>query len=266
MTVEKLVTVFTSRDIQQPVSAAKEKLAQLPDYTTLLNAHEQAWDETWQNSDVLIEGDSTAAFAVRYNLFQLLIAAPRHDDKVSILRKLFRVLAITDIFWDTEIFILPFFTFTQPAIARNLVNYRYHTLNGARRKAAHSGYQGAMYAWESAATGDEVTPRWALPNDFYGEDVRIWCRDREIHISADIAYAVWNYWQATGDDEWMRDCGAEIIFDTAIFWESRVEFNPQHDRFEIRGVIGADEYHELVHNNAFTNRMVQWHCRKSGDS
>ncbi|BAZ33184.1 beta-phosphoglucomutase [Cylindrospermum sp. NIES-4074] len=264
ITVEKLVTVFTSRDIQQPVSAAKEKLAQLPDYTTLLNAHEQAWDETWQHSDVLIEGDSTAAFAVRYNLFQLLIAAPRHDDRVSIPAKTLSGFGYHGhIFWDTEIFILPFFTFTQPAIARNLVSYRYHTLKGARRKAAHSGHLGAMYAWESADTGDEVTPRWSLPSDFYGEDVRIWCRDREIHISADIAYAVWNYWRATGDDEWMRDCGAEIIFDTAIFWASRVEFNPQHDRYEIRTVIGADEYHELVHNNTFTNRMAQWHLEKA---
>lgn len=264
ITVEKLVTVFTSRDIQQPVSAAKEKLAQLPDYTTLLNAHEQAWDETWQNSDILIEGDSTAAFAVRYNLFQLLIAAPRHDDKVSIPAKTLSGFGYHGhIFWDTEIFILPFFTFTQPAIARNLVSYRYHTLKGARRKAAHSGHLGAMYAWESADTGDEVTPRWSLPSDFYGEDVRIWCRDREIHISADIAYAVWHYWRATGDDEWMRDCGAEMIFDTAIFWASRVEFNPQHDRYEIRTVIGADEYHELVHNNTFTNRMMQWHLEKA---
>ena len=120
-----------------------------------------------------------------------------------------------------------------------------------------------MFAWESADTGDEVTPRWALPNNPYGEDVRIWCRDREIHISADIAYAVWYYWQATGDDEWMRDCGAEIILDTAIFWISRVEYNTKYERYEIRGVIGADEYHEFVHNNAFTNRMVQWHLEKA---
>ncbi len=100
-------------------------------------------------------------------------------------------------------------------------------------------------------------------NSFYGEDVRIWCRDREIHISADIPYAIWYYWQVTGDDQWMRDCGAEIILDTAVFWGSRVEFNSQNERYEIRGVIGADEYHELVHNNTFTNRMVQWHLEKA---
>ncbi|MBD2386072.1 beta-phosphoglucomutase [Cylindrospermum sp. FACHB-282] len=264
VTVEKVVTVFTSRDIESPVTAAREKLAQLPDYTTLLNGHKQAWDEVWQNSDILIEGDSTAAFAVRYNLFQLLIAAPRHDDQVSIPAKTLSGFGYRGhIFWDTEIFILPFFIFTQPAIARNLLNYRYNTLNGARRKAAHSGYQGAMFAWESADTGDEVTPRWSLPSDFYGEDVRIWCRDREIHNNANIAYAVWYYWQVTGDDQWMRDCGAEMILDTAIFWGSRVECNPESGQYELRGVIGADEYHEFVHNNAFTNRMVQWHLQKA---
>ncbi|MEH1934919.1 MAG: beta-phosphoglucomutase [Nostoc sp.] len=264
VTVEKLVTVFTSREIETPVPAAQEKLAHLPDYATLLKANEQAWHEVWQQSDILIEGDSTATFAVRYNLFQLLIAAPRHDDRVSIPAKTLSGFGYRGhIFWDTEIFMQPLFLFTQPAIARNLLSYRWHTLNGARRKAAHYGYRGAMFAWESADTGDEVTPRWAIGSDFYGEDVRIWCRDREIHINADIPYAIWNYWQATGDDDWMQKRGAEVILDAAIFWGSRVEFNPERQRYEIRGVIGADEYHEFVHNNVFTNRMAQWHLEKA---
>ncbi|MEA5551313.1 beta-phosphoglucomutase [Anabaena cylindrica UHCC 0172] len=264
VTIEKIVTVFTSRDVEQPVAAAQEKIADLGDYITLRNANEQAWVDVWDKSDIVIEGDNKAAFAVRYNLFQLLIAAPRDDEKVSIPAKTLSGFGYHGhIFWDTEIFILPFFTFTQPLLARNLLSYRYYSLDGARRKAAHYGYQGAMYAWESAVTGDEVTPRWALLSDFYAEDIRIWCRDREIHISAVIAYAVWYYWRVTGDDEWMKDYGAEIILDTAIFWESRVEFNPQAERYEIRGVIGADEYHELVHNNTFTNRLVQWHLEKA---
>ncbi|MBW4613232.1 MAG: beta-phosphoglucomutase [Desmonostoc vinosum HA7617-LM4] len=263
VTIEKVVTVFTSRETATPVSDAQAKLALLPDYITLLAAQKQAWDAAWLQSDIVIEGDNTAAFAVRYNLFGLLIASPP-DDLVSIPAKTLSGFGYRGhIFWDTEIFILPFFIFTQPAIARKLLSYRYHTINGARRKAVHAGYQGAMYAWESADTGDEVTPRWSLPSDFYGEDVRIWCRDREIHISADIPYAVWYYWLATADDEWMRDYGVEIILDTAIFWTSRVEFNPERDYYEIRGVIGADEYHELVHNNAFTNSMVQWHLDKA---
>jgi len=262
--VEKLVTVFTSREVENPVQAACEKLTQLPSYLVGLNTHEQAWDEIWQKSDILIEGDIKAQLAVRYNLFQLLISASRHNDKVSIPAKTLSGFGYRGhVFWDTEIFILPFFTFTQPELARNLLTYRHHTLNGAHRKASHDGYKGAMYAWESADTGDEVTPRWMPPHDPYGEDVRIWCRDREIHISADIAYAVWYYWYGTGDDEWMRDYGAEIILDTAVFWGSRVEYITKYERYEIRGVIGADEYHELANNNAYTNRMVQWHLEKA---
>jgi kojibiose phosphorylase len=198
--------------------------------------------------------------AVRYNLFQLLISASSHNDRVSVPAKTLSGFGYRGhIFWDTEIFILPFFTLTQPAIARSLLTYRYHTLEGARRKAAHSGYQGAMFAWESAATGDEVTPRSSMPTDPYAEAVRIWVRDREIHLSADIAYAVWQYWQVTGDDHWLRDYGAEIILDTARFWMSRLEWHPKQARYELCRVIGADEYHEQVSNNAFTNRMVQWH-------
>jgi kojibiose phosphorylase len=264
VTLEKRVTVFTSREVKEPDKVARDKLAQLPTYSELIQAHEQAWVEVWSKSDIVIEGDTTAQLAIRYNLFQLLIAAPRHDDKVSIPAKTLSGFGYRGhVFWDTEIFILPFFTFTQPAIARNLLSYRYHTLPGARRKASHYGYKGAMFAWESAASGDEVTPRWALPNDPYADDVRIWCRDREIHISSDIVYAVWYYWLATCDQEWLRDYGAEIILETAIFWISRVAWDNKEERYEIRDVIGADEYHEYVSNNAFTNRMVQWHLEKA---
>ncbi len=269
--VEKVVTLFTSQDVELPVQSAQAKLASLPSYPVLLEAHQQAWNEFWQQSDIEIEGDTQAQLAVRYNLFQLVIGACSHimgertdNSRVSVPAKTLSGLGYRGhVFWDTEIFILPFFTLTQPNLARSLLNYRYHTLEGARRKAAHSGYQGAMFAWESAATGDEMTPRWSILEDPYAEATRIWCRDREIHISADITYAVWQYWQVTGDDLWLRDYGAEIILDTALFWMSRVEWNARHERYELCGVIGADEYHEQVNNNAYTNRMVQWHLEKA---
>lgn len=262
--VENLMTIVTSREVEKPVEAAQAKLAKLPLYSDLLSAHERSWAEIWEKSDIVIEGDLRAQLAVRYNIFQLLISAPRYDDRVSIPAKTLSGFGYRGhVFWDTEIFILPFFISTQPELARNLLSYRYHTIDGARRKAIHYGYKGAMYSWESADTGDEVTPRWALPNDPYGEDIRIWCRDREVHISADITYAAWYYWQATGDDVWMRDYGAEIILDTAVFWMSRVEWSTRYERYELREVIGADEYHEHVNNNAFTNRLVQWHLEKA---
>jgi beta-phosphoglucomutase len=269
VSVEKVVTIFTSRETKSPVQAAQAKLAALPAYPILLAAHQQAWDGVWQYSDIEIEGDLTAQLAVRYNLFQLFIGGCTTQGSLdtepdSVPAKTLSGFGYRGhIFWDTEIFIMPFFTFTQPAIARSLLNYRYDTLAGARRKAAHAGYKGAMFAWESAATGDEMTPKWSMSSDPYVEPVRIWNGEREIHISADIAYAVWQYWQATGDDIWMRDRGAEIILDTALFWLSRVEWHEKQQRYELCGVIGTDEYHEDVRNNAYTNRLVQWHLEKA---
>ncbi len=262
VTVEKIVTVFTSRETEIPIAAAIERLGNEPRYATLLAAHIAAWEQVWQDSDIIIEGDRQAQLSVRYNLFQLLAVTPRHDNRVSIPPKTLSGFAYSGhIFWDTEIFILPFLTFTQPALARNLLTYRYHTLPGARRKAQEAGYQGAMFAWESAATGDEVTPRW-VPTPS-GELVRIWCGDIEVHITADIAYAVLHYWHTTNDDEWMRDYGAEIILDTAVFWESRVQWNQNRHTYDILDVIGPDENHDRVDNNAFTNLMVNWHLQSA---
>ncbi len=258
--LEKIVTVYTSREIATPGEAALIKLVTAPSYSTLLATHIAVWDQLWENNDVIIEGDEQAQLSIRYNIFQLLAVAPRHDNRVSIPPKSLSGFGYSGhIFWDTEVFILPLLAHTQPALARNLLTYRYHTLLGARRKAEEMGYKGAMYAWESANTGDEVTPRW-VPGP-KGEMVRIWCGDIEVHINSDIAYAVWHYWQTTGDDEWIRDYGAEIILDTAVFWESRVEWNQQRHSYDIRDVIGPDENHDRVDNNAFTNLLVQWHLQ-----
>jgi len=262
ITAEKLVAIYSSREVDDVVEAAVDKLDALIDahlrYEDLRAAHKAAWAEVWDASDVIIEGDDAAQRAVRYNLFQLLIAAPRHDDHVSIPGRTLSGFGYRGhVFWDTDIFMLPFFTFTQPKLARNLLMYRYHTLPAARQKARANGYEGAQYAWESALTGDETTPKW-VPGPA-GEWVRIWTGDIQLHITADVAYAVWHYWQVSSDDEFMRDYGAEIILDTAAFWGSRAEYNAERDRYEINDVIGPDENHEHVNNNVFTNRMAQWH-------
>ena len=273
VTVTKLVTVYTSRDLEPPekgegrdggvVDVAREKLEALlrraADYDDLLEAHKAAWERVWAVSDIQIEGDDVAQRAVRYNLFQLLIAAPWWDDRVSIPAKTLSGFGYRGhVFWDTDVFILPMFIWTHPDVARHMLLYRYHTLPGARRKAAAEGYPGALYPWESALTGDEVTPRW-VPVPDQKELLRIWTGDLELHINADVAYAAWQYWQVTGDDEFMLRYGAEIILDTAVFWGARAEWHPETGRYEIRDVIGPDEYHEHVDNNAFTNGMVRWH-------
>ena len=264
--VDKLVSYAASRDKTEGASGVRPRaVAYLKeqDYDSLKTAHVRAWRQVWQEADVQIEGDEEAQQAIRFGLFQLLVAAPQHDNRVSIGAKTLSGFGYRGhVFWDTEIFVLPFFSYVLPHIARNLLHYRYHTLPGARRKAQANGFRGAQYAWESAATGDEVTPTW-VP-DFSGKGlVRIWTGDIEIHISADIAYALWQYWQVTGDDAFMRDYGAEMILDTARFWADRaeVEETGQGRRYAFRDVIGPDEYHDHVDNNAYTNRMAQWHLQ-----
>jgi kojibiose phosphorylase len=259
LTFDKLVTIYTDRDVASPRRAALDTLgaAVAQGYDALRAAHDAAWAVTWEACDVTIEGDDWADRALRYSLFQLLIVAPRHTERVSIPAKTLSGLGYRGhVFWDVEIFMLPFFTYTQPELARTLLLYRYRTLPGARRNAQEAGYEGAMYAWESALSGEETTPRWVPAPD--GSLVRIWCGDIELHITADVAYAVMQYWRATGDDAFMRDYGAEIVLETARFWGSRAQWNPAAGVYEIHDVIGPDENHEHVDNNAYTNGMARW--------
>jgi kojibiose phosphorylase len=263
-TVEKVVSVFTSRDVdaarvvERAVEAARNSAGWVP----ALEANTKAWDNEWARTDVVIEGDDEAQLAIRFNLYHMLIAAPRDDDRVNIGAKSLSGFGYRGhAFWDTEIFMLPLFTFTAPHIARNLLNYRYHHLPAARAKAKANGWDGAWFAWESADTGEEVTPIWLPdPND-RTRLVRIWTGDLAIHISADIAYAVYQYWRVTGDDAWFVERGAELILDTAKFWASRAEWNVQKGRYEYKNVIGPDEYHDRVNNNAYTNRFAQWNLQ-----
>jgi len=260
--LEKIVCLYTSRDVDDPPRSAREKLAKLVGITweALAQANQAAWAREWEACDVIIEGDDNAQLALRFNLYQLLIAAPRQDGRVSIGAKTLSGFGYRGhVFWDTEIFMLPFFTFTRPEIALNLLSYRCHTLPGARRKAQLNGFPGAQYAWESAATGDEVTPVWVPDFNDPRALVRIWCGDIEIHVSADVAYAIRQYWKTSGDDGFMLVCGLEIIVETARFWASRVEWNDEQSYYEFTDVIGPDEYHDHVDNNAYTNHMAHWH-------
>jgi beta-phosphoglucomutase len=260
--VDKYVAVYTARDTDDIVSTAVECITRVKDWQDALEDQRKAWAQEWERTDIIIEGDDEAQISMRFNLFQMLIAAPRHDDRVNIGAKTLSGFGYRGhAFWDTEIFMLPLFTFTAPNIARNLLNYRYRNLPGARAKAQQNGFEGAQFPWESADTGEEVTPAW-IP-DFTQRDhlIRIWTGDIEIHISADIAYAAMQYWKLTGDDQWMIEKGAELVLDTAKFWASRAEFNAQTGLFEYNDVIGPDEYHEHVDNNTFTNHFARWNIQ-----
>jgi kojibiose phosphorylase len=223
---------------------------------SLVDAHRAAWQERWSRDDIRIDGDAAAQQALRFAAYHLISAANPHDERVSIgARALTGPGYRGHVFWDTEIYMLPFFILTDPPAARALLMYRYHTLPAARANAARHGQRGARFAWESADTGEEVTPRLVIAPD--GEVVPIEVGEREQHITADVAYGVWCYWHTTGDDRFLCDAGAEILVETARFWASRAQ--AEHDgHYHIRGVIGPDEYHVAVDDDAFTNGMAQW--------
>lgn len=257
--LDKLVAIYKSRDANGDKigTRCRQALAaqRAAGFDAILRANRAAWEEKWADCDCMIVGDEAATKAVRFNVYHLLIAANMNDPRANIGAKSLSGEGYRGhIFWDTEIFMLPFFIYAQPKTARALMLYRYHTLNGARENARQNGFSGAQYAWESADTGVEVTPKWTADGVH-----RIWTGEEEIHVSADVAYGVLTYAQATGDTDFLLDFGAEILFETSRFWVDRLEYAADRDEYVLTRVIGPDEFHEHVDNNAFTNRMAQWH-------
>lgn len=160
------------------------------------------------------------------------------------------------VFWDTELFVMPMFTIMFPEVAGNLLKYRYQGLEGARKKAQEYGYEGAMYPWESAQTGEEETPLYAAINIHTGKAARVWSGIKEHHVTADIIHGLLEYYRMTGDTGFMEQYGNEMILETARFWYSRAVWSDEKKRYEIRDIIGPDEYTEHVDNNAYTNYMA----------
>lgn len=262
--LEKIVAIYSSRESSDPKAAMKAKYDELrePLFRTLLEEHAKVWAKRWENSDIEIGGDDLAQLALRFSIFHLLQASSEIDDRISIPAKALTGFGYKGhVFWDTDIFMLPYFNVSNPLLSRNMLTYRYHTLAEAKKRAKAKGYQGALFAWESADTGEETTPQF-VKHLTENKIVRIWSGDTEQHISSDVAYAVWQYFMATRDTDFLLKHGAEIILETARFWVSRAEYNAKKKRYEIRKVIGPDEYHENIDNNYFTNAMAQWNIRK----
>lgn len=223
----------------------------------MLNKHMKAWDKLWKISNIEIKGTTNIQQNLRFNIYHMLICGYDDNGFSNIgARTLSGEGYKGHIFWDTEIFMSPFYLYTRPQIAKSMLLYRYNRLDKAREIAREQGFKGAMYPWESADDGDEQTPTWA--KDINGKIVKIFTQTFEHHITADIAYAVYQYYRATGDDRFMNQYGYEIIFEAARFWASRVEFNKKKGWYELKNIIGPDEFHIDVNNNAFTNMITKW--------
>ena len=266
--VEKLVALFTSHDnaITDTLTAAGRHVLRYPDYAEALAEHQAAWAELWDVCDVELPHEPRVQLLLRFHTAHLLQVCSRHTarhDAGVPARGLNGEAYRGHVFWD-ELYVYPFLNFRLPEITRGLLMYRYRRLTEARAAAREAGYQGAMFPWQSGSDGTEETQVVHL-NPLSGQ----WDADHshnQRHVNAAIFYNAWQYYQATDDLEFLRDYGAELMLEIARFWASLAHYNPEHERYEIHGVMGPDEFHERypgaqddgLRNNAYTNVMVAW--------
>lgn len=262
LTVNKISNVFTSRDKERNDCSMAELVRDARVHMTsvrnrtfedILSESAKEWErKVWSERDILVDSSRCEdQLSVRFAIYHLTIMSPVHDNRMNIGAKGLSGPGYKGhAFWDTEIFMLPYFIFTNRDEARSLLEYRYNCIEASRENAVARGFKGAMYPWEAAwITDGEVTPPWANTGLY------------EYHITADIAASVYYYYIVTGDEDFMEKCGYEMILDTAKFWTSRLEYNAELDRYEINKVIGPDEYKEDVNNNAFTNYLAQYNIQ-----
>jgi trehalose/maltose hydrolase-like predicted phosphorylase len=273
LALEKLAFLYTSRDhaISEPGLAARKAIARAGRFEAVMAEHVLAWKYLWRRFDVHLR-PAGAGFKLnvpmllRLNVCHLLQAASLHSIGLDIgvpARGWTGEAYQGHIFWD-ELFIFPFLNYRAPEITRSLLMYRYRRLSEARAAARDAGYQGAMFPWQSGSDGQEETQdlnlnprseRW-VPDHTY----------LQRHVGSAIAWNVWQYFQVTYDVEFLQCIGAELILEIAHFWSSIATFNVERGRYEIRGVIGPDEFHDGypdspkpgLNNNAYTNVMAVW--------
>ncbi|MDI6715995.1 MAG: glycosyl hydrolase family 65 protein, partial [Actinomycetota bacterium] len=223
----------------------------------------EEWEKRWDLAAITIEGDKDGQMWVNFAGYHLITAGNPYDERVSIsARTLTGTIYKGHIFWDADMYMLPFFVFTHPPTARAMLMYRYHTLPGARKEAEDLGAKGALYAWESTITGEEMTPETVIAPT--GEVILILSGKLEQHINCAVAHGVWLYWIATKDKDFFVKAGAEILIETARFWVSRVD--KKDGIYHIYNIEGPDEYHEIVNDNIYTNMMAAWNIDRAIDA
>jgi beta-phosphoglucomutase family hydrolase len=271
--IEKIVALYTSRDraIADPETAARTAIARADSFDALLQTHERAWGHLWERADLDLldiasdEADD-AHLAVRLHLFHLLQTASSHSMELDAgipARGWHGEGYRGHIFWD-ELFIFPLLNLHLPMLARALLLYRHRRLDEARWAARQAGFRGAMYPWQSGSDGREETDVM-----YFNPRSGNWIKDDthlQRHIGAAVAYNVWQYYQATGDAEFLYAFGAELMFEIARFWASIAQWNETRGRYDICGVMGPDEFHDGypdrdapgLDNNTYTNVMAAW--------
>ncbi len=261
--LERLVSYATDpRQAPRPEAALEAlEAAERVGVETLLAEQRSAWARRWSVADIRIEGDPELQRAVRFCLFHLMASVADRPEAALGARGLSGLGYRGHVFWDTDVFVLPFLAATHPPAARALVGYRMQRLDAARAAAARRGFEGARFPWESADSGDDVTP--ASFTDSTGQLIRVLTGEQEEHITADVAWAVARYQSWSGDAQTMGACG-ELLCETARYWASRIRLDSD-GAAHLDGIIGPDEYHENVDDNAFTNSMARWNLLQAAD-
>jgi len=274
--VEKVVAIHTSRDfaISEPALEARKAIRRAGSFSELLQSHIPAWGRLWDRCDMQLGESRRTQSILRLHVFHLLQTVSINTIGLDVgvpARGWHGESYRGHIFWD-ELFIFPYLNLRLPELARSLLMYRYRRLDEARWAARQAGYEGAMYPWQSGSDGREETDEIHI-NPRSGR----WVPDkthRQRHINAAIAYNVWQYFQATGDRQFLSFYGAEMMLEIARFWASIATYNPQRGRYEIARVVGPDEFHTQypdadepgLKNNAYTNVMASWclvHARQA---
>jgi trehalose/maltose hydrolase-like predicted phosphorylase len=272
-TVEKVVALFTSRDraITEPAEEARDKVGCAPDFEPLLTRHVLAWDHLWERCDLELAGQEHAALVLRLHIFHLLQTVSEHSADLDVgipARGLSGEAYRGHVFWD-EMFVFPYLTLRMPDLARALLLYRWRRLTQARKAAHETGQAGAMFPWQSGASGREETQTMHL-NPRSGR----WLPDNsrlQRHVGLAVAYNTWQYYEATADLDFLASHGAELILEIARFWAGAATYDRAADRYDLCGVMGPDEYHDGypwrdepgLDDNAYTNVMAAWTLTKA---
>lgn len=259
VSVDSQAAVASSNDDSEPAALVEQSVraASADGFLSRRHRLRERWAEIWSTMDVAIEGPVIDQAALRFSLYHNRICTPVHTERLPIGARGLSCQAYQGAaFWDQEVYNLPAFLFTDPDVARSLLVYRHLTLDGARRKAARLGYDGAYYAWISGTTGDELCPDVFFHDVLTGRPIRNHFNVWQMHVAPDVVTTVERYVEVTGDVDFLVDHGAEIAFEVARFLRSFVRFDEYHGVYHNIRLLGPDEWHENVDDNAFTNHQT----------
>jgi len=263
-TVERLAAWVAAPTGEASFDGAGQRLAEMDTvgFDALLAEHREAWARRWADAEVAIEGDPESELAARFAVFHLLSAAAETGEAAVGARGLTGESYAGHVFWDADVFVMPALAAIRPAAARAMLEYRIRRLPVARAAARARGLRGARFPWESAADGSDVTPSQIKGR--HGELIRVTTGLYEEHIVADVAWAADRYAAWTGDAAFLAGAGRDLVVDTARYWANRIRSDAE-GLGHLYGVIGPDEYHDMVDDNAYTNVMARWNLRRGAE-